>query len=240
MVLFAHFDEYSVKARLFPGLIAALPLSILAVVYLPNKPLLALLGAAGAAGAMFLLASFVRELGKRAEQGLLVQWDGLPTTALLRHRTPQNNVLFTQRRQALEHMLDERLPTESEELASPKLADDAYIAATRRLISRVRERKLDFPRVHEENISYGFARNMLGIKKLAITLVSLAMTLDLVLLYRDGVEAIVVVALAAHIVLLLFWALFVRSGWVRRAGTSYAERLFETLDSGRLWSSEAS
>jgi hypothetical protein len=218
------------KARLFPGLIAALPILALTAAILPWEPTVTLVGIVLGAGVTFLLANLVRELGKRVEERLITKWDGLPTTRMLRHRLPQNTVMFDRRRQALERLVGYALPTHSEELASPHQADDAYVAATRLLITQVRERRADFPRVHEENITYGFARNMLGVKPLAIVILLAAISIDGVAAWTFGVDALMLVIFAIHASLLTFWLLFVRSSWVLRTGTTYAERLFEVLD----------
>jgi hypothetical protein len=231
------FDEYSRNARLYPGLIAAAPIILVTALFLPREPTLIIASIVVSAGMTFLLASFVRSRGKNLEKRLIKTWDGLPTTKMLRHRHPRNAAQFERRRERLEDLYRKKLPTRSEEAAHPDRADDTYVDATRILVIRVNEQRADFPRVHEENISYGFARNLLGLKPIAIIVILLAVIVDGVVILKDGNEVVAVSILALHLALLVFWVLFVKPSWVLQAGQTYAERLFETLDSPRLQSS---
>jgi hypothetical protein len=167
------------------------------------------------------------------EERLIKRWDGFPTTKMLRHREKQNVGMFERRRRKLEQLYGEQLPTRGEEANHPGSADERYVAATRFLITLVRERRDDFPRVHEENISYGFARNLLGLKPVAIAVALVAIVGDGVFVLADGHEVAIVVAVM-NLVLLVFWVFFVKSSWVLQAGTTYAERLFEALESPSL------
>ncbi len=138
--------------------------------------------------------------------------------------------MFQERRKALEQVLGRPLPTKRQEASNPDHADDAYIAAVRALIGRVRERKEEFPRLHEENIHYGFARNLLALKPIALPLLLLGLGGGVWVMRRTGLSAPGVILAAVYAVAIGVWALFVRPNWVRQVGTTYAERLFETLD----------
>ncbi len=227
-------DEYTRRARVWPGFIAASPILVLAVLFLPRAPLAALAPLVGFMGAAFLLANIVRSRGKALEARLVASWDGMPTTHALRYRESQNIVLLGRRRAVLEQIMGSPLPTRRQEQANPAKADEAYIAATRVLISRVRAKSSSFPLVQEENIAYGYARNLLGLKLIGLTLLLLAFMVDAYVLWRNGPSIQAWVAIGIHLALTATWLLFIRESWVRQAGETYAERLFETLDSRDL------
>lgn len=224
------FDAYSLRARIYPALIVALPLAALSVLPTGGPPVAALGPLLLSAGILFLVANIVRSLGRRAERRLAARWDGLPTTRMLRFRQEQNQVLFERRRRALESLTGEALPTRRQEKADQKRTDYAYEAAARRLIVHARAQPGRFPLLDHENATYGFARNLLGLKPVALTVLAAAWATDAVLLWRSGASAPLFVVALLHLGLTAVWLLFVRAAWVDQAGIAYAERLFEVLD----------
>lgn len=228
------FDQYSRRARVLPGLWVTAP--VIVYVLLVPKPLTALLPIALSCGFTVLLAGIVRNLGRDLERKLIRDWDGMPTTHMLRHREAGNPAIFERRRKALERLYGTALPTRRQEQANPASADELYIAATRCLIDHVRTRQSEFPMVQRENIAYGQARNLLALRPYAAGIVGAAGLIDYYIWSRSGASTALWVVVAIHAGLLGFWLLFVRKSWVRRAGDTYAERLFEALD--RLTTSE--
>jgi hypothetical protein len=227
------FDEYALRARIYPGLLASLPLVITVLLLWPDPGLKALWAIVVAAGGTFFLANYVRSRGKKLEVSLVDNWDGLPTTHMLRHREVENPVMFRRRRQGLQRVFGEPLPTPDEERSDPSSADAVYIAATRALISRVRSDASKYPRVHDENIQYGFRRNLLALKSTSLITLVILIAADLaasIIHFRPGD----LVALGLNLIIGLAWLRVVDENWVREAGQSYAERLFETLDQDGL------
>ncbi len=224
------FDAYSRRARVLPGLWAMAPVFIAGALLVPKQPLTALLPIAVGCGFTVLLASIVRNLGKNLERQLVGDWDGMPTTHLLRHREAGNPAIFDRRRKALERLYGQPLPTRRQEAANPANADEVYVAATRRLIDQVRARNDEFPLVQHENITYGRARNMLALRPYAVGVIGLAAVIDYYVWTQKGAAAGWAVVVVAHAVLLGCWLCFVRESWVRQAADTYAERLFEALD----------
>jgi len=227
------FDEYALRARVYPGLLACLPLIVFILTLWPGLGLNSLWAAIAAAGGTFFLANYVRSLGKRLERALIRDWDGLPTTHLLRHREVDNQVMFRRRRAALEQVFGEPLPTVAEEDADHAAADQVYVAATRALIAKVRSQKDVYPRVHEENINYGYRRNLLAVKPLGLSLLGLVAAADVSLLVMHP-EPLRWIALILDIVIGLAWLFIVRKQWVKEQADTYAERLFEVLEEGTL------
>ncbi|MEU7944144.1 hypothetical protein AB0C50_05630 [Micromonospora taraxaci] len=224
------FDSYSRRARIYPALLAVLPVALISALLTNNKPLVALSPILLSAGTLFLAGNIVRVLGQRTQQRLIVKWDGMPTTKLLRFREAQNSVMLQRRRQALEVLFGAPLPTRRQEAANPQKADEAYIAATRCLITHMRSRPGQFPLIDHENATYGFARNLLGVKPLALVVLTASVAADAVIYLRDGLAGPLVVVAGLHVGLATVWLFFIRPAWVRQAAETYAERLLEALD----------
>jgi hypothetical protein len=129
----------------------------------------------------------------------------------------------------------EVLPSVEEEAADPGVADAAYIAATRSLIARVRSNSENYPRVHEENINYGFRRNLLAIKPIGLAILAILTAGDATVASLHY-KSLFIVAIAVNLVLIVAWLAVVNEGWVRQAGQSYAERLFDTMEEDGLTS----
>lgn len=225
------FDTYSRKARLYPALLAALPIATYLIVSSGGPAAVDIwLPILGTLGVQFFLASLVRSRGKRFEvETLIPKWGGMPTTLLLRHETNNGSIQGTRWRAQLEKLTTQRLPTPAEESDNASISDERYVAATRLLISRVRLSGRH-PRVQEENINYGFARNLAALKPLAIAILIVAVAIDLVALAISGEAESYLILVSVHALLLVAWVFAVNKPWVRQVADAYAARLFEALD----------
>jgi hypothetical protein len=224
------FDTYNRRARLYPAFLAVLPAAVFVVLLWKNSPLQALGPVLVAVGGLFFLANFVRTLGRRLEARLIAQWDGLPTTHLLRHRETKNPVQLGRWHTKLSRVTGIDMPSKEDEAANPSAADNTYIAATRALIPLVRDAPDDFPRVQEENVNYGFRRNLLGLKPIGLTLVSVCLVIDIAVAVFGAISVQLAVTAGIQLLVLLMWLVFVNATWVFEAGQTYAERLFEALE----------
>lgn len=235
--LAGFFSAYPLRARLQPALLAMLP-ALTLLILAPDAwtPLKTVFVIAVAGGVTLFLTQVTRDAGRRIEQNLNRQWGGMPSVAMLRHRDPRIAPATKQRYHAqLATALEAAMPTASDEAADPPAADAAYLSACDWL--RARSRGAGFETLFEENIDYGFRRNLLGLKPLAIGgAVAVAGVIALASWrgFPVAVPAITapyvclaVAALAAYAVVLL---LIVRPVWVKRAADNYALRLLETLD----------
>jgi hypothetical protein len=225
-------DQYARRARLYPALLAALPLPIALVAALPVSgaalaPLWALVSWCGAG---FLLAQLGRDLGKAKEQTLFDKWEGKPTTQLLRHRDAANPIWLAQVHHSLQSLLPQlELPTQEQESEDQKRADAAYDAAVIALREATRDKDA-FPLVYEESCSYGFRRNLWGLKPIGITLgiACLSALLSLLVIgqkWHPADSPLIWAALTTMAALLLLWTTVIKPSWVRAAAFAYAERL---------------
>ena len=89
-----------------------------------------------------------------------------------------------------------------------------------------------FPLVHNDNIAYGFRRNLLGLKPLGIVIASLALVATVWTVSRgwrtDGVfPPVAVVATLLNFCCVLGWLIGVRASTVRITADRYARSLLE-------------
>jgi hypothetical protein len=242
------FDDYTWTARIFPAALALLPLAIFAFITSPKS-----FSASVITGNSFLvivfaafvyfLASIARSKGADLQEKLIRKWGGLPTTIILRHADNTIDVGT----KARYHLRLSALPgapalaSEEEEQHSPALADQKYRSATTLLIEARRDDRL----VKFENASYGFKRNLRGIRWIGvfISLVTALLcagvwfernriTLTSWSTVRDDLDSSW--ALPALFAGSLVWAVILifqtseESVW--QAGVAYAKALLRTLD----------
>jgi hypothetical protein len=161
-------DRYARKARLYPALLTLFPVFVTVMTLFPmlyESIGVAISSLAIGCGVLMLLASNVRYLGRKKEQQLYEVWGGKPTTVWLRHSDRNLDALTKQRYHAFlsKNIPDLKLPTSNEETTNPLGADDYYESAVKWLLEYTRDKR-KYPLVFEENINYGFHRNMLALK----------------------------------------------------------------------------
>lgn len=241
------FDGYNRKARIYPALIALLPI-IFAVMGLGRAAIsdfptgavaVVLVGCI-----LYGLSALARSRGKIAEPRLLKMWGGWPSTTVLRHRDDRYDPNTKSRYHAKLSALCGGiiLPSPQAENASPLDADNVYRSATKQFMEL--RRGPEYQMIHDENASYGFRRNLLGLKGPAIILAmfvavvsgaiwwsdlpSIESLRDLrtVILAKPALPAIV----AANILFIAFYYTVVTKDFVSQAAYEYADALFRTLD----------
>jgi hypothetical protein len=231
-------DTYERKARLYPALLALVPVLGVAVgLYgLALQLEQGVIAFVAGIGGFYLLANIVRETGKRLEGQLYAEWGGAPTTQLQRHRDATiDSVTKRARHQFLSTKLGIPFPDAAAEAADPRAADDAYAAGTRWLIEHTRDRHR-FGLLFNENVGYGYRRNALGLKPFAIAICVLSIGWVLWsqrVISLDGWSSTAaawmsrgsLLSLATSTVLLLVWIFFFTKRTVRTAAFSYADML---------------
>jgi hypothetical protein len=218
------FDEYTRKARLAPVLIAALPCAVL-VLYVPEFGLVVAAIPLILIGALALLTEqIVRLLGKAVEGRLVRRWGGLPTVHMLQLERDSVSEIVEARRRDVEQLSRSTLPSRAEERSHPSSSYKRYDDAVRRAIAVIGTK--DDGLFRAENIAYGFRRNLLGLKVLAIPVLvgtSIA-NLALGLTTNQGTIVLIVAILLA--LDLLIWLVVVRPYWVKEQAQVFADRFF--------------
>jgi hypothetical protein len=240
-------DEYRRRARLQPMLLVLLPPCFVIGMLVPEGlgtwGILTRLGAAAVAslasavGFTTLLEQLGRDQGKIKEPGLWASWGGAPTTQMLRHRERNlcNPALRARYHRKLQQLVpDLRLPSAADETACPAAADQIYDAYVRYLIAQTRDRE-KFPLVLEENINYGFRRNLWGMRPVGIVLSAVASAMSAYFLYlglkfADPLWIAWAAVLIGSVCLLTWWLFRIRRAWVFIPAKAYAQRLLEACD----------
>ena len=228
------FNQYSLQTRLYPAFLSASPVVITVALLWTKSPATGLWPLLVGMGFLFFLATWVRGRGQEVEERLVRVWSGMPTTHMLRQAEGNSGPQFLRRRELLTAVTGIQLPSASQEAQNPSQADEVYVMATKTLIARILEKRSLFQLVHQENIHYGFRRNLYAMKPLALTLLFANLIFDASWLVFVGVIVAGVAALVVHLLLLVAWFVIVDEDWVRKQGDTYAARLFSALEDSRL------
>lgn len=181
MEFLKQFDTYSLKARVFPAIIAGLPTLALLFIIVPWDHLGISQAVATLMGfiLVFAFADMARHRGKNIQVKL-----GSGETPQQWHR---NNTEISETskdlfRTYMAAQLKHEAPTATEESVNPTEANDFYRAANAWLREKTRDTQ-KFSMLFGENITYGFRRNLLGLKYIAIACNILVLTFSLGVLY---------------------------------------------------------
>lgn len=224
-------DRYTYNARVLPFILAVLPaasLPLLLAVQAPEWPTIG--GSSTVVLALALLgAQLGRDNGRKDQARLWDSWGGEPTLRRVRHR---DQIPSASRRTHLDVLFREKLgitlPSKEEEKLRPKSTDENYRQAIKVLVSHTRNNN---PLLFEENVNYGFRRNLNGLKRVALVVLALCLVTHLIL----GAAGTVPWSWTAVIVFALFvwgagWMWVVTDEWVRVPAEAYSEQLFQALE----------
>jgi hypothetical protein len=232
-------DGYERKARLYPALLLIAPVVGTAVAMLTAKltGLQSLaVGAVGCGGA-FLLTQLARDSGKKHEASLFAKWGGLPSIAIFRHRDTRLDAITKARyHKKLAGLVKEaKAPTPEQEQADPAAADAIYAAWSTYLRVNTHNTKT-FALLFQENVAYGYRRNVWGLRSLGIVVSFLSVVACGVRLYlvhssTGKIDEALGGAAAFAGIMLLLWIFRFNGDWVRVPADAYAERLAECAES---------
>ena len=236
--LFKQFDAYSLKARVFPALIAALPTLALLVVLVPWDDL-GLPHLTAAATGLVLLFAFA-DLGRRTGRHVQAKL-GTGATPEQWHRgnsdVPEG--AKDRYRAFLAKQIGSPEPSVADERSDPQGADDFYLSANGWLRERTRDTRA-FAILFGENVTYGFRRNLLGLRPIALVCNAVVgCVCAAILVFKPAYFTALphmdekMVAILAAVVLHSAYMLFaVTPGGVRDASRAYGRQLIlscETL-----------
>lgn len=239
-------DIYDRQARLYPALLAFMPIIVLTIALYREKLSLVSAVVSGllGCGALYLLAELARRQGKRKELFLWISWGGAPSTQVLRHANDTFDPVSKQRYHGiLGGMMGVRLPTPEQEARDLLASDAAYTSACNMLRDATRDTK-KYGLLFRDNISYGFRRNAYGLRGVAIGLafgclawipVRHGMSAwELRMLAAPDAEALFDagewISIAASSASLCLWACFFTKEAVKEAAFTYARTLILTCE----------
>ena len=229
------FDSYALRARYYPMIIVFSPIIAFGFFYsLHFNSISNLLVSAGLTGALtYLFSQLGRDQGKRHEAFLWQSWGGIPSIQILRLN---DNRLDPITKQRYHQKLMSLCPVPEIPIRGMEKFDSTYHAWTKYLISQTRDKK-KFPLLFKENISYGFRRNLYGLKPFAIIFTLFLMTLNYFFwVYKSNTfnlslfpQSFIYSTISA-LIIILFWLFIVTKVWVKVVAFAYAERLVECVE----------
>ncbi|WP_222611400.1 hypothetical protein [Undibacterium sp. CY21W] len=188
MDVFKLLDAYSLRARLFPAIIAAAPaLAALALlISWKSFGLSNLVATLGLLVLLFAIADLSRSRGKAIEGKLYAEHGGMPSISMFRRNDTTLDAGSKDRyREFLAGKLGVAVPTVHEENTDHGAADAFYGQCGNWLRQNTRDTK-KFSILFSENVTYGFRRNLLGVKMLALCLNVIIVVLCAFILWRTS------------------------------------------------------
>ena len=232
-------DAYNLRARLFPAFIVLTPIGLGIAAWIPlDYQLLGTLGSVAVTmGFATLLQQFARDAGKWKENRLFERWGGRPSVRMLSYEhTALNRQTLGRCHAKLKELAPTlNLPDSLEvELQNPNESKFAYESCNDLLVNKTRDRE-KFGLLFEENMNYGFRRNLWGLKPFALVVVSAGFATSAAQLihnWRFGSDVSLIAASCAALclMLLILWLAVFKPAWVRQAADAYARRLIASCD----------
>ncbi len=231
-------NSYNLKARVYPVILSLIPIIIIGFIYsLQLQSYYQVLASFGVTTALyFLFSQLGRDKGKALEKKMWMKWGGTPSTQLFRFSdTTIDKHTKTRYHNKLVDLtgIGENV-NEEYEISSPNDADDIYKSWAKYLISKSRDTQKN-NLLFQENINYGFRRNLFGLKKFAIITIILLMFGSVVYSfiignYQFDFSLELVSSEIILTVILLFWVIIIKEKWIKSVAFSYAERLIEVTE----------
>lgn len=234
--MFTNLDPYTLQARVSPVLIVCFPVLLLIAGLFPSESatLGLFTGLLSFSGIGPLIGQLGRDRGLEGEKYLIKLWGGLPSTQLFRYR---DSLLGNTMVDALHHNMATLLPntppvTAADEHQDPVAADAIY----GRWASYLREVTRDSPLILQENINYGFRRNLYGLRWIGVFTAFLPLLFgayEMVSPVGSGwtqLPAMVKANMIISAFAICFHIGVVSPKWVRIAADAYARRLVLASD----------
>lgn len=161
--------RYWIRARLYPAILATAPVIALVLTLVPwsNLHPTQLVGSIGVGVMIYALSIYSRRAGKTLERNLKNEIGPTHTSSMLWH---SNDHLHADRKDPIVSFvaskIGQRRPTRDEEKADPARAHAFYDRCATWL--RENMRGPEYSILFEENVAYGFQRNLLGLKKFGL------------------------------------------------------------------------
>jgi hypothetical protein len=229
------FDAYALRARIFPAVIATASVIVLLGAVVPWHRLswTHLFASAAILVILYAGADVARRRGTGDRTRLDPEMGGLPNITMMLHSdgTFPDAAAKVRMHQFLAGKTGGKAPTVAEQTADPAAADKFYAACGNWLRENTRDQK-QFGILFNENIAYGFRRNLLGLRLPAFVLDTAVIVICAVALWLRRpfniddewtLTFLVVAGIAAlHA---LYFAAFANSESVFEAARVYARQL---------------
>lgn len=229
-------DRYELTARLRPAFLALLPAIAVGLVWIPAAWTVwgGVVSLLVTCGVTVMLSRFARYRGRGIEAKYHDRLGSAVSMTALRHRDSLIDIVTKQRYHEALRSVGHLIPNAADEATRPDEADGYYRGCVTWLLAKTRDSRT-FPLILEENIDYGFRRNALGLKAVAIPIAVLSAVANALIAYANwaGFDTNAWKASAVMLVCLLaltMWVFVVRLAFVEDAARSFAVRLLAACD----------
>lgn len=232
-------DKYETIARFCPALFLFLPIGLLCWLWFPSIRNIGdtIIGIILACGTAALIAKMVGDNGRNKQKMLIKKWGSFPTTKFLRYSDSTIDKITKQRYRLYlkEKLPNVNMPSEEEEKLDPIKADEIYESAINWLKEKARDKE-KYYLVFNDNIYYGFSRNLWALKPLGLTISITGLVINgiaMYLMYDYKLKIIPVECYTITILLILSvltWVFVITSDFVYKAGEKYAKSLLAVCD----------
>lgn len=223
-------DAYEIQARVLPAMLVVLPVAVLvAQIGISKRAWLTMIGwGAGLEIVLAVLTSKVgHALGARLQRRLEVEWGGLPTHAWLRPgdatRSEQQRKAWWKTLQAFTGLDIEKASMENDAAEVDRVIADAVIAGRNKLKGNKKGEL-----VQKSNIAFGFARNLAGMKWLALLICVVCSGVSGYGVCQWGFET---TGIIFHLLFLTLAVVYmpIANGYVYHCAVRYAEFFFAAM-----------
>ena len=238
------FDAYSLRAPLLPAVLGAAPAlaAMLLLISWKSFELSNIVAVLGALALIYALSDWARKAGKDIEPRLYKEMGGKPTvTMLFRSDDGIDPVSKDRYRSFLAARVKQPAPTATDETQNPAAASAFYELAGTWLRENTRDTK-KFPILFNELTTYGFRRNLLGLKWPALALnVAVVLICTGLLWYRwpfdasDSMTSRIIVVLIVAGAHALNFLLVVTNDSVKVAARTYARQLIISCETAEAF-----
>lgn len=229
-------DRYELTARLRPAFFALLPIIAVGLVWIPAAWTVwgGIVGLLVTCGVTVMFSRLARYRGRRIEEKYKDRLGRAVSMMALRHRDELIDPATKRRYHEALRRAGHDVPTTAFEATTPDHADDLYRGCVSWLLEKTRDTKA-FPLILEENIDYGFRRNALSLKPVAVPIALLCAVVNGGIAYAnwpagDATAWKPLAVALTCLVALAVWVFIVRLAFVEDAARSFAIRLLAACD----------
>lgn len=232
--MFKYLDGYTLRARLAPAIIAAAPAFAFVALLISwsRFSVSNVIATVGLTVLLFALSDFARGRGKRIEPEIFRSLGGKPSITMLRYSDdtfdPPTKARYLS---FLAGKISESVPTEDDERQDPAAVDAFYERCGAWLRENTRDAK-KFSILFNENVSYGYRRNLfalkwsaLGLNLLIVLLCVATLTIGGPFASLDSLKSRIVVVFVVAAIHALYIGFAVNRGSLAESARSYARQL---------------
>ncbi len=217
-----YFDEYSLRARVYPSIIASLPLLLFLYLLFHDLSEISIIKSVLGSSVItivliYFFSDIARNLGKYTEQKIFHDEIHFPTTELLLH---VNKKFSKEKRAKIYEKIRTDFNLELASLEEERRDENAARQSIKEAVGLIRQEVADGRLVLQFNIRYGFWRNLIGISFFPIICSIVGMIFYLI---QTNITNFFIFSIST----LLYLAIFVyRKTLLQFFGFQYAEQLF--------------